>query len=316
MTAEAVPYRDANPHNLVAAAAMDAGQVIQLADGRAGYVAGLKNASANDSVAVECEGIVTLPKTASIVLLDGGKAYWDHSANKVHFKPVNDKDFFIGTVVGDASSAATTCRVRLNVRPSYVIDLRGPEGYWTSEATLGLGTTVLPGGVLQLAFDAVAEAAQAAVYSERTVPISSNPILEARVACFDKGDNSALDFDIGLANGSHATDFEAVTEFVTVHMDGNSLNINAQSDDGTTDVAVADTTVDAVDDTFFEIWIDVRDPSDVQIYIDGVLVLGATVFTLAAATGPLKPIIHMEKTSDDTVADFRLDFMRVRIAEQ
>lgn len=314
MTSEAVAYGASEVPELVLAAAGESGQVVQLADGRAGYIAGLKNPASGDRVAVQTEGIVTVIKTASIVILDGGRVYWDHSANKAHFKPVNDRDFFLGTAYGDASSASTSMKVMLNKMPQYVIDSR--EGVWTTEATLGLGTTLLVGGGVQLAFDAVAEAAQAAMISERTVPIASNPILEARLAIFDKGDNAALDFDIGLASASHATDFQAVAEFVSVHFDGNALDLLAQSDDGTTDVAPADTTVDAVDDTYFEVWIDCRDPSDCQIYIDGVLVLGATVFTLAAATGPLKAIVHMEKTSDDTVADVRLDFLKVRIAEQ
>jgi hypothetical protein len=38
--------------------------------------------------------------------------------------------------------------------------------------------------------------------------------------------------------------------------------------------------------------------------------LTATAFKLDAATGPIKPIAHIEKTSDDTTADFRIRNMR------
>ncbi len=107
-----------------------------------------------------------------------------------------------------------------------------------------------------------------------------------------------------------------MAEQVTLHFNGNALDIFAESDDGTTDVNETDTTINAVDDTWFECWIDCRNPADVQIYINGALVLASTVFTLANAAGPLFPIVHMEKTTDDTVADFRVDFMRLRIAEQ
>lgn len=293
------------------AAAVSAGDVVQLADGRAAVSPNDIAAGVKGAVAVE--GIYRIAKTTSMVLLDGGRVYWDHSANKAHFRPTNDRDFYLGTVVGDAASSATTVDVCLNEKPKYVVDSR--DGVWTTEATNGLGVTLLPGGGLQLAFDAVNEAAQAAIYSERSVPYASNPILEARLASFDKGDNAALDFDIGLASGSHATDFESVSEFVSVHMDGNSLNISAQSDDGTTDTAVVDTTVDAVDDAYFEIWIDARNPADCQIYVNGVLVLPDSTFSIAAG-GPLFAIAHMEKTADDTSADVRVDFLKVRIAEQ
>lgn len=314
MAAEATLVRDEHDIRKTAAAAIASGEIHQMSDGRAGYMPALNAAANGDRVAFQTTGQVNLPKTASIVILDGGRVYWDHSANACHFKPVNDRDFFIGVAVGDAASADTSMTVNLNVKPSYQAEL--VSGVWTAEATNGLGVTPLVGGGVQLAFDAVAEAAQAACFSERTFPVASNPILEARIAPFDVGNNAALDVNIGLASASHATDFEAIAEFVAVHLNGNALDIFAHSDDGVTDVALTDTTVNAVDDTYFEVWLDARNPADVQIYIDGVLVLGATVFTLGAAVGPLKPILHIEKTNNATPADVRIDFCRVRIAEQ
>lgn len=312
---DAILKRDRHETRKTAAATVAGGEIHQLADGRAGVLNQLDDIASGDRGTWVTEGTFTVTKTSGEVWVDGQPIYWDHSANSATcLTPTSDKDFYLGVAVGDATSAATTGLVNLNVRGEYVIDLK--SGVWTPEATNGLGTTLLPGGGVQLAFDAVTEAAQAAIYSERTVPISANWILEARVAIFDKGDNAALDFDLGLANGSHATDFEAITEFVAVHFDGNTLDIDTHSDDGTTDVAPDDTDFDATDDTYFDIVIDGRDPSDIQIYINGDLVNGSVTFTLGAATGPLKAIVHMEKTSDDTVADVRVDFLRVRIAEQ
>jgi 16S rRNA G966 N2-methylase RsmD len=54
--------------------------------------------------------------------LDGGRAYWDHSANAVTFEKVNDRDFYVGRVVGDATSASTTCNVNFNIDPPYDMD--------------------------------------------------------------------------------------------------------------------------------------------------------------------------------------------------
>ena len=310
--------RGQEPYTLVMESAISARTIIQLPNGRAGIAK--TSGAVGDTVAFDTTGVWPVVKTAGIVLLDGGRLYWDHSANAATFRTVNDRDFFLGTIVGDATSADTEVSVDLNAEPRYEIDLLGNSRLsqvgWTPERTNGLGVTLLPGGGAQLAFDAVAEAAQAAIYSERTFTPTCNPVLELKLACYDKGDNAALDINFGLANGTHATDFESVTEFAGFHMDGNSLVINAQSRDGTTTVAVVTTTVSAVDDTFFEVWIDARVTTSVKLYIDGVRVLSGSTFKLDNATGPLKPILHLEKTSDDTLADFRIAFARLRTGEQ
>ncbi len=298
----------------VAVAAVSPGQVIQLADGRAAFHPSNNTLAAGDSGGFQVEGVVEVIKTAGIVLLDGGDAYWDVSANKVHFRPeAGTPDFFVGTVVGDCTSASTTARINLNERGRYIIDLE-KGGEWAPEETLGLGVTFLPGGGTKLAFDAVAEAAQAALVSVHSVPVNAGPIFEARVAVFAIGDDAALDIDVGLATGSHATDFESVTNFAVIHLDGNALDINVMSDDGTTDVAAVDSTINAVDDTYFEVWIDCRVPAAVQIYVNGVDAVpdGTTLVLTAAATAAVKAVAMMEKTSNDTVGELRVSRMRVR----
>lgn len=296
--------------------ALSAGEVRQLADGRAGVFPSFFALAAGASAEFRADGKWTMPKIASKVCLDGFPAWWDHANNYVTpLRPISGRGFKVGSFIGDAASADTTCAIALNITPRPQISLRDGE-VWTNEATNGLGTTPLLGGGFQMAFDAVAEAAQAANYSARTVPIAGNPMMRARVCVADNGDNAALDIDIGFANASHATNFESIAEFVAFHYDGNALDIFAHSDDGTTDVAPTDTTVNFVEGTYHELWIDARTPTDIQMYIDGVLVLGATVFTLGNATGPIFPIVNMEKTSDDTLADFRVAELDVYFREQ
>lgn len=299
--------------DITAVTALTAGDIIQLADGRAAQV--IKDIAAGDAGSVRVCGLLTVAKTASINLLDGQNVYWDHSANTATYRASSDRDFLIGTARGDSLAAATTVDVELNNWARYQIELgRDP---FTTEATDGEGVTQVVGqpGV-KLSFDAVAEVAQAAIYSADTVAIGSNPILEAWVAIYDIGDNAALDINIGLANGSHATDFETVGEFVAAQLDGNALSINVHSDDGTTDVAPVDSTIDAVDDTRFLLQIDCRDVDDIQVYVNGVdAVPSGTTLALTAASGPLKPIAHIEKTSDNTTADVRVLSMGVRTAE-
>lgn len=317
---EATLYQDPGAYTLevTAPAAGASGQVIQIADGRAAVVVGANAASdayaSGDLITVAVGGVYTVAKTASVVMLDGQQVYWDRSANSATYRQQSG-DFALGVAVGDAASADTTMKVDLNARPVYRIELG--QGQWTNGATNGLGVTAtgLGGTELTLSFDAVAEAAMAALYSVDTVPVADGAIWEGEIAIYDIGDDAALDINFGLANATHATDFDTVAESVVFHLDGNALDVKAESDDGTTEVAATDTTVNAVDNTYAHYMIDARDPASVKLYIDGVRVLSGSTFVLTDATGPLFPIIHVEKTSNDTVADVRVRRMTVRTTD-
>jgi predicted RecA/RadA family phage recombinase len=291
-----------------AAAAMVPGQVVQVPDGRAGIVEGGVNVAIGDIFGARVDGIATMQKTASVVLLAGQEVQWVKSTGKVSYWGAGD--FIIGTVVEDAAAAATTCRVALNNRIKAIADLF--ETDWTPASSLGLGvdlTTIHR--EVRLAFDAVSEAALAAVLSNTSVACAAGPIFEAAVGIYEIG-AAAVDFNFGLANASHATDADAITESAFFHLDAGSLAICAESDDGTTEVAATDTTVLAVDDTYGFYQIDARNLSDIQYYVNGVNVLPATVFKLNAATGPMKALLHVEKTTDAAVADLRCKYLKLR----
>jgi len=323
---KAVLYNDAGgvvTEQISAPAAGECGDVIQTADGKAGVVLGADGQSSGfasgDLITVARSGRFKVLKTTSMVLLAGGKAYWDRSAEKCHFRPQSG-DFYLGRIWDDAASSDTEAIVDLNVEPQYQVELG--KGKWNNGATDGLGVTlVAEGGTeLKLAFDAVAEVAMAALYPVDTIPVADLGIIEGRCAIYDIGDDAALDINMGIANGTHATDADSITESVFLHLDGSSLDINVESDDGTTENAAADSTVDAVDDTYFEWWIDCRDIDNIKVYIDGVRVMDGTTgasktIKLDEATGPMFPIVHLEKTSNDTTADVRVDFLRARSSD-
>jgi len=304
----------------VAAVALAAGEVIQDFDGQAGYVAGLNAVAVGDTYSLQKRGVVELPKTASINLLAGGRAYWVRSTSKVDFK-WSAGAFYIGTVYKDSLAAATTVEVQLNRQQANTIEWG--KGGWECVTVLTAGT-VIPnlgtglsgtdpgGGSTRFTFSATAEAQKVDALSRASIPVADGAILEARLAVFDIGDNAALDINIGLANDTHATNADTIAESVFFHLDGTSLLINAESDDGTTEVAATSTTVSCVDNTYFEVWIDARNPADIQLYINGVNVLPNSTFVLTAATGPMKALFHMEKTADDTLADVRVEFINVR----
>lgn len=321
--ADAVFVRDSNDRRVTLAAAASAGEVRQLADGKAAVLSGLNAATSGDRRTFNTAGQFTLTKTTGIVFLDGGRVYWDHSANAAHYKKVNDRDFYLGRAVGDAASSDTTCVVDLNADPRYDLDLaRDPCLSVTvgTPAAGGFGYPVKLGGTAILELTATNEAQKVDLMTVDGFAIGANAIIEGAFRIINDGSNATQDFTIGAASGTHATDFQSVAEFVAVSTVGNSTNLNVQSDDGTTDVAPTDSTADYTEGSAVaqrvEFWIDTRDPSDCQVYINGALVLSATTFTLAAATGPLFLIAHLEKTSGTDVYKVAVDWLRARFAEQ
>jgi predicted RecA/RadA family phage recombinase len=324
--ADATYLRGENEIRVTAAAAISPGDVWQMDDGRAAVYPPTVGAASGDRVTFKTDGQYTFTKTASIVLLDGGRAYWDHSANAVTFRKVNDRDFYLGRVVGDAASADTTCTVNINVDPKPQIDLLKdailsvPTGTQAAGST-GFGLPKVYGGSQALLLSATNEAQCIDMLSVDRVAVASNPIAEFVVRVAVNGSTSDVDFNFGLANGTHTTDADSITESVFIHVDGGSVNLLAESDDGTTEVAATDTTIDlsagsAVANRF-EVWMDARNPADVQLYIDGVNVLPNSVFVLTDATGPLGLLAHLEKVSGTaTAGPIYFDRAELRTMEQ
>lgn len=303
----------------VAAAA--GGEVRQHVSGKAGVCLADIPAAALGAIRIS-ESVYVVQKTASQVWLDGTPLWWDHSANKATCVPqFADRDFYLGFAVGDAASADTTGKVKVNAKPEYIIDApRGVIGSGGGDTaivlTAGTPGLVNRGGMLEANFSATAEAQKVDWLSRRSFPISSKWIAEALVEIATAPDNAAVDIDVGVASGTHATDFESVAEFAAFHLDGNDNNIDVHSDDGTTDVAPEDSTVDWAAGTPVLLQIDGRDHTNIKFYINGVRVASGTTFTLTAGTGPLKLIFHMEKTSDDSPGIVQLSHLALRIAEQ
>jgi hypothetical protein len=203
--------------------------------------------------------------------------------------------------------------VDLNRKPEYLIDInRDPF----TTALVGSSTLTRRGGKHELAFDTTAEAQKIDILSDDGFAVGANAIVEARIVIVNNGDAGVEDFNVGVADATHASDADSITESVFIHIDGNALNILAESDDDTTEVAATDTTVDFVEGTEFEVWMDLSDPAGVRIFIDGVRVLSGSTFVLTGAAGPLKLLAHMEKSSNDTPGQMNINFLAARIAEQ
>jgi len=322
--ADATYLRAGNDLRQNAQVALGANEIIQMADSSLGVLKGQEGAVANAAAAFETRGQFTVTKTSGIVILDGGRVYWDHSANAAHFRKVNDRDFYIGRAVGDAASADTTMVVNANIpETGYDIDLRRDAFLSVPTGTQAVGAFGYPkvlGGAFQFDLTATNEAQCIDLLSVDRFDKNANPILEAIIRVPTNGSGAAVDFNIGLANGTSTTDADAVTEHVFFHIDGSDTKIYAQSKDGTTTVAATDTTTTITAGSAVanrkELWIDARDLTSVKLYVDGVRVLSGSTFKLDAATGPLGALAHLEKTTGTTTATFVIDRLSVRLAQQ
>lgn len=304
------------------AGAVSTGEVWQLETGEAAYYDG-PPVSAGTRVRFKTRGTGVLTKTAGFVALAGNRAYWDHSANAVSYRKVNDRDFYLGRFAEDAASGDTVCKITLNIDPRYDLDLARDAFNSVlvgTPAAGGFGYPVQLGGSLVFELTATSEAQKVDALSVAGFAVGANAIVEGAFRVLSDGGSGSQDVSIGVASGTHASDFESVAEFLALHLDGNTTDINVESDDGTTDVAPTDSTVDYTEGTALtnrvEVWFDLRDPTDVQVYLNGSLVLGSTTFTLSAAAGPLYLIVHVEKASGTDTYKLACDWLRARFMEQ
>jgi hypothetical protein len=249
--------------------------------------------------------------------------FWDYSANAAHFKAVNDKDFFIGTAVGDATSASTTMVVNLNKQPVYAVDL-ARDSYITTpvgtQAVGGFGPPYREGGALRFNITATSEAQKADALSVDGFTPGAKAIIECAFRMPAGGSGSASDFSIGVANGTNATNADTITDSVFFHMDGGATLINAECDDGTNETAATTTGTSFTAGTALanrvEGWIDMRDLTSIKFYLDGVRVASGTTFSVAAMTNTLFLLAHVEKTTGTETADMTIDWLRARISNE
>jgi predicted RecA/RadA family phage recombinase len=317
--AEAELRHKGDTMDFVPESGVTAGDVLQLKDGRAGYA--LEDIASGVLGVLGVTGTVRIPKTTGLKLLDGGDVFWDYSANKAHYMPVNDRDFFLGTAVGDWDSSSTLAEVALNNAGRYLIDM-ARDGFRTAIiGTQALSTMGLwrRGGCHNMILSSTSEAQKVDALSVAGFVTAANAIVEMIFAVPNDGAGTVVDVNVGIAAGTHATDADSIAQYLFMHLDANVTNINFQSKDGTTTVAATDSTTDYTEGSavanLVYVWFDMRNPADVQIYVNGVLVLGSTVFDVSAMASTWFLLAHIEKTSAADVYEFDLHRLRVRIAE-
>lgn len=308
--AEANFYQDGEIISFTTVAAVSAGEVLQVPDGRAGVA--ISAAVAGGVVACQVIKHHKLAKTANEIYVPGQRLYWDASASKVTaVPPQTAADFFVGCAANDAAAADTVAEVALNKDWEGSIDQRTATFAVLPVLTAGDPRTYQVGGGLRFTIDATSEAQKIDALSHKAVSLDSDWIFLAEVV-IDAAAGSATDISIGVADGTHATDFQTVATLCTIHIDGGSQNILVQSDDGSTDVAPIDSNIDWAAAVPFSLAIDGRDPADIKLYINGIReTASATTLALAAAASGLKACVHIEKTSAADAATVTVANMKV-----
>lgn len=324
MATEATYTRAAETFQLLTAATLSAGQLIQLPTGEAGFLdSKLAVSSGAYTPDLRTSGKATVVKQTGIVLLAGQEVFWDWSANQLTNLPVNDRDFSAGVVCEDAASGAITALIDLNKKGRYKLDaLRGPSLSTTvgTVAAGGFDRVRTVGGCAKLLLSATSEAQKVDLLSVDGMLPGACWIAEAMIRVTSNGTGGAQDFNVGVANGTNATDADSITEAAFFHIDGNALKINAASRDGTTTVAITDTTTVFVAGSAVanrvHLTIDGRDLTNLKLYVNGVQVLSATAFKLDHAAGPLFLLAHLEKTIAADTFEIDVDALRVWTSEQ
>lgn len=283
---------------------------------------------------IEVEGLYQVPKATGQAWKAGDEIRWD-STNKRG----NLFGFGIWRLMGvaayPAAENATVAYVRLNAAPKYDAGLRyeyldhfrgksAPaaaasvvDGPWAKADTSSAGSPTLTtldsdaGGAIKGLLDNTNEVQNLCLYHGdiKSFDVDDKLLFEARVKLADVAASGK--FRIGLA-GNRNDDPDAIAQSVFFAQDAAALDLLAESDDGTTEVAATDTLQNLTADTYVHLGMDLRDKSNIKLYVNGERVLSGTTFTLAAYTGKLQPLVQLQKTAATATQSFTLDLIRIR----
>lgn len=203
---------------------------------------------------------------------------------------------------------------------------------WVSEDTATAGCPARKAdyddGALELLVDNGNEVGDCDLYwgDEQNIDSDKEPFCIFRVQ-YQTAPAAAdtLAWGLGIARNDLLQSFD---QFAVFSVAGADNNLDFQSDDGTTDVAATDTTVDMVAGTFMEFMVSMNSmhgvtstdtdgatATDVHGFYrsslggDWTQVLPATTFSVGADAA-LQPFVHIEKTSGTTVPDLLVDYIR------
>lgn len=329
MAGEATQIREASEERQTLLASAGLGEVQQLPSGssgwffsKAGQFGGQIAGSSGDTGDFRKAGTVTLPKDTAFQALRGGRAYWDHSANKVTFRKVNDRDFYLGRFEQDAGLSDSTCLVCVGVDSSYDLDIARDPIVTTPVGTQGLNTMGVfrHGGANRFLISSTSEAQKLDILSIDGFSTEANAVIEFAFRVVADGASTAVDVSLGVASGTNATDADSIASSIFIHLDENDTKLYAESDDNASgEVSATDTSTTYTEGSAVanrvECWIDMRNPASVAFYVNGVRVLSGTTFDVSVVATTWFLLAHIEKTSSSDTYELVLDWMRARYVE-
>lgn len=290
-------------------------------------IAGVNNLGAKSSGQYQTlltgQGQLNILKNTAVALLAGGRVYWDYSANECTYKKVSDRDFYIGRAARDEATTNPSALVQLNVDPAYDLDLLRDPYITAPVGTQALGGFLPPqfNGGLTFKLTATSEAQKVdALSKDGFAAAGAKAIVEGCINVISYGTGGSQDLSVGIASATHATDADAIAQHLLLHMNGNDDGIYFQSKDGSTTVTAADSTVNATAGAGIanriEFWMDLRTPSSVKLYVNGVQVLSGSTFDISAAAATWYLLAHLEKTSSTDAFNIDLEWLRARLSDQ
>ena len=206
------------------------------------------------------------------------------------------------------------------------------SGYWSSDDTATAGCPAVKAdfdnGALELLLDNGSEVGDCDLNwgNQRNIDSDAEPFCIFRLTNQDAPVAADL-----LSWGLYADQNDLLSGFDTFagfSIGGADLNLDAQSDDATTDVNATDTTIDVVTDTFYEYMISMNSmhgrtssdgdgcsATDVCFFYRTTTggawtqLLPNTVFSVGADLA-MQPYVHIEKTSGTSVPDLLVDYVK------
>ena len=302
---------------VLAAATIAPYEIQQAPSGKCGIHDNPTSVSSGNYYYLRTDGQATCTKTNGFNAIKGNRAYWDHSANAVNYKKVNDRDFYMGRFAEDATNSALSCVVDLNSDPPYDLDIARDPHDTVIVGTQGLNTMGVfrRGGAHKFILSSTSEAQKMDILTKDGFALGANAVIEFAVEVVSDGAGSAVDVSIGAANATDSDNAGDITDSVFMHLNANDVNIYFESDDGTTEVAETDSTIDYTEGTRFEVWIDMRNPASVAMYVNGSQVLTGTTFNVNASVATWYLLAHIEKTSSTDAYELDLEWFRAHYSE-
>jgi len=190
---------------------------------------------------------------------------------------------------------------------------------WGEQDTSSAGSPVTAyvngrlNGAYELTHDTQDEAQMMSLYwsDQLMIDPTQNPYFEARVNIATDGSTLSANQRVvfGLASARNAT-LDSITHHCWFRVEGASLVVKVEGDDGTTDTNDQATDFSYTNDTYHVYKIDMSDLSNVRFVFDGQDCGSVDVSAMTSSNG-LQPFIEIQKDGDAEEDSIEVDYVKV-----